>query len=137
MTAQIRVAVDADLPAVLELWQLAAAEPTHTDDLDGLRTLFTHDQGSLLVADTEGQLVGSVIAAWDGWRGSIYRLVVLPNERRRGLGRQLLSAAQGRLESSGARRLQAIVVEFDDRAIRFWRASTWEEQSERRRFVLG
>jgi hypothetical protein len=26
MTAQIRVAVDADLPAVLELWQLAVEE---------------------------------------------------------------------------------------------------------------
>lgn len=137
MTALIRRAVDVDLPAVLELWQLAAAEPTHTDDLDGLRTLFKHDRASLLVADTEGQLVGSVIAAWDGWRGSIYRLVVLPHERRHGLGRQLLSAGQARLESLGARRLQAIVVESDDRAIGFWRASTWEEQSQRRRFVLG
>jgi ribosomal protein S18 acetylase RimI-like enzyme len=137
MTALIRGVFDADLPAVLELWQLAAAEPTHTDDLEALRALFQHDPGSVFVADAEGQLVGSVIAAWDGWRGSIYRLVVLPNERRHGLGRQLLSAAQARLESLGARRLQAIVVESDDRAIGFWRASAWEEQSERRRFVLG
>jgi ribosomal protein S18 acetylase RimI-like enzyme len=137
MSAQIRAAVEADLPVVLELWRLAAAKPTHTDDLEALWTLLEHDRGSLLVADAGGQLVGTVIAAWDGWRGSIYRLVVLPNKRRHGLGRQLLSAAQARLERLGARRLQAIVVESDDRAVGFWRASTWEEQSERRRFVLG
>jgi len=137
MATLIREVVEGDLPAVLELWQLAAAEPTHTDDLKAIRALFQHDPGSLLVADADAQLVGSVIAAWDGWRGSIYRLVVLPNERRHGLGRQLLSAAQDRLEGLGARRLQAIVVESDGRAMGFWSASPWEEQSERRRFVLG
>jgi ribosomal protein S18 acetylase RimI-like enzyme len=99
--------------------------------------LLEYDPDSLLVAEAEDQLVGSVIAAWDGWRGSIYRLVVLPSERRRGLGRRLLSLAQDRLDGLGARRLQAIVVQSGDQAMAFWRASGWEEQSQRRRFVRG
>lgn len=137
MSARVRSAGEADLPSVLHLWRVADTEPTHTDDLDGLRMLLEYDPDSILVAEAEDQLVGSVIAAWDGWRGSIYRLVVLPSERRRGLGRRLLSLAQDRLDGLGARRLQAIVVQSGDQAMAFWRASGWEEQSQRRRFVRG
>jgi ribosomal protein S18 acetylase RimI-like enzyme len=81
--------------------------------------------------------VGSVIAGWDGWRGSLYRLAVVPDYRRHGLGRRLLDEAERRLASSGASRLQAIVVETDAQAAAFWRASDWEEQVERLRFVKG
>jgi ribosomal protein S18 acetylase RimI-like enzyme len=135
MTIRLRSAVQADLLAVLRLWGAADAEPTHTDDIESLRALLQQDPDSLVVAELDGQLVGSVIAAWDGWRGSIYRLAVVPSARRRGLGRRLLSNAQARLDGLGARRLQATVVQNDDQAMAFWRASGWEEQSQRRRFV--
>jgi ribosomal protein S18 acetylase RimI-like enzyme len=95
------------------------------------------DNAALLVAEDDGTLIGTVIAAWDGWRGSIYRLVVIPSERGRGLGRRLLAEGERRLEAVGARRLQAIVVETDARAMGFWWTTGWQEQNERRRFVRG
>lgn len=138
MTPVIRSADHDDLGAVLHLWEAADAEPTHTDDLDALLRLVEHDRGALLVADaTDRKVVGSVIAGWDGWRGSIYRLAVDPAYRRRGLGRSLLREAERRVAVLGGRRLQAIVVETDVRAIGFWRASGWDEQVERVRFVKG
>ena len=71
-------------------------------------------------------------------RGSIYRLVVAPGHRRQGLGRLLLARAEARLQEAGAVRAQAIVVELDELpAVGFWRASGWEEQTERIRFVKG
>jgi ribosomal protein S18 acetylase RimI-like enzyme len=97
----------------------------------------THDPSALLVAEDEGSIVGSVIAAWDGWRGSVYRLVVAPSHRRLGLGRQLLGAADARLSAVGAIRLQAIVVETEPKAIGFWRESGWDRQIHRVRFVRG
>jgi ribosomal protein S18 acetylase RimI-like enzyme len=122
---------------VLDLWQQAGAEPTHTDDMESLTQLIAHDPGALLLAEDGGRIVGSAIASWDGWRGSIYRLVVAPGYRRRGLGRQLLAAAEDRLQKAGAIRTQAIVVETDARAVGFWRASGWDQQAERLRFVKG
>jgi ribosomal protein S18 acetylase RimI-like enzyme len=125
-----------DIDAVLTLWQQADAEPTHTDDRQSLQRLITHQPGALIVADT-GRVVGSVIAGWDGWRGSIYRLVVAPAHRRTGLGRRLVTEAERRLSAMGAVRLQAIVVETDGRATGFWKNSGWEQQTARLRFVRG
>jgi len=137
MQVQVRPAIATDAAAVLLLWAEAGAEPSHTDDIDGLTHLLRRDPGALLVAEMDGRIVGSIIGAWDGWRGSIYRLAVRPGQRRLGVARRLLSEAEGRLTRLGARRLQAIVVEPDDLAMAFWRASDWIEQSERVRFVKG
>ncbi len=133
----IRPAVIQDVDAVLLLWSAADAEPTHTDDVAAVSQLIAHDPGALLVAVSGASIVGSVIAAWDGWRGSIYRLAVAPEHRRRGLARRLLSAAEERLDGLGARRLQAIVVASHPHAVGFWRSAAWQEQVERLRFVRG
>jgi len=135
MTPVLRSGTPDDIGAVLDLWRRADAVVSRTDDTDGLRALVAHDPASLVVAEDDGAVVGSVICAWDGWRGSIYRLAVAPTHRRQGLGRRLLAEAETRLGARGARRLQAIVVDGDDRATGFWRTSTWEEQAGRIRFV--
>jgi ribosomal protein S18 acetylase RimI-like enzyme len=137
MQPAIRRAVAADVSAVLDLWRRAGAEPTHTDDAESVRRLIDHDPAALIVADRDGEIVGSVIAGWDGWRGSIYRLVVAPEHRRAGLGRRLLAEAERRMAEVGAVRSQAIVVETDEQATAFWRAVGWKQQSERLRFVTG
>jgi ribosomal protein S18 acetylase RimI-like enzyme len=126
-----------DIAGVLALWQEADAEPTHTDDADSLGRLLSYDPEALLVAELGEELVGSVIAGWDGWRGSIYRLVVAPPQRRTGLGRRLVGEAERRLSDRGAVRMQAIVVEDHAQALGFWQASGWEEQVKRIRFVTG
>ena len=113
------------------------AKPTHTDDSASICRLIAHEPSALIIAvDTGGGVIGSVIAGWDGWRGSMYRLVVAPGHRRQGLGRQLLAEAEERLRA-GATRLQAAVVETDAQARGFWRSSGWEQQVHRLRFVKG
>lgn len=136
MRPVIRVGIKDDIPRVLALWS-RSAEPTHTDDAAGVAQLIDRDPQALLVAEAGDVLVGSVIAAWDGWRGSIYRLAVEPQERRFGLGRRLLEAAEARFDELGARRSQAIAVATDHRAMLFWRNSGWDEQVQRVRFVRG
>jgi ribosomal protein S18 acetylase RimI-like enzyme len=38
------------------------------------------------VAEGDGEIVGALIAAWDGWRGNMYRLAVREGHRREGIG---------------------------------------------------
>jgi ribosomal protein S18 acetylase RimI-like enzyme len=66
---------------------------------------------ALLIADARGEVVGSLIVAWNGWRGSFYRLVVHPDHRRRGLATRLVREGETRLRDRGAVRLDAIVAD--------------------------
>lgn len=137
MTWTLRAGQPSDVEWVLRLWVASDAEPTHTDDADSLRQLIAHDPAALILAVDDGWIVGSVIAAWDGWRGSVYRLVVAPTHRRRGLGSRLVAEAESRLSAAGAVRCQAIVVQTDPAAVSFWRARGWDQQVHRLRFVSG
>lgn len=135
MQITFRAATRDDVVAVLRLWREAEAEPTSTDDVESLARLVDHDPEALVLALVDGRLVGSVIAGWDGWRGTIYRLVVAPDLRRRGLASRLLERAERRLAEQGAVRLQATVVAANPRATGFWRAGRWSENPGQLRFT--
>jgi ribosomal protein S18 acetylase RimI-like enzyme len=88
----IRHVRDDELGDVLELWQLAAVTPPSvTDSIEGLTSLIREPAALLLVATIDDQIVDSVIGGWDGWRGNIYRLAVVPEQRRRGIARRLVA----------------------------------------------
>lgn len=131
----IREATHRDIDAVLLLWQAAGAPATSGTHADGLRTLLATDPRALLIAESGGAVVGSLIAAWDGWRGSFYRLAVHPGQRRRGLGIALVREGEERLFERHAARLTAIVAEDAPQALEFWIAAGYERQSKRARFI--
>jgi ribosomal protein S18 acetylase RimI-like enzyme len=131
----IRTAVEDDIPSVLGLWAAAGSVTTVTDSPDGLDHLLAAGPQALLVAELDGVLAGSLIAAWDGWRGSFYRLAVLPEHRRKGLATMLLREGEQRLRERGAVRLTAIVADDEVDAMSFWRAAGYERQQHRARFV--
>jgi ribosomal protein S18 acetylase RimI-like enzyme len=132
-----RTAERADVPAVLNLWRHAAAFPSATDDKAGLDALLEHDRESLLVAEQEGEIVGAVIAAWDGWRGNVYRLAVRPGHRRQGIGRALVAKAERQLRTRGARRISVLAFSGEPGADDFWRAVGYVPDGRIRRFVSG
>ena len=131
---EIRTGTPADLGAVLAFWRLAG-DPSPTDSEEALAQLLDRDPEALLLADPGDRLVGTLIAAWDGWRGSLYRLAVHPRHRRDGIATALVRAGEERLRRAGAVRLTAIVVDGDAAAAGLWAAAGYERQSERARFV--
>ncbi len=136
MGMSMRAATEADIPDVLALWQ-DSAEPTSTDSREAVAVLLARDPGALIVAESDGEIVGSVVAAWDGWRGSVYRLAVAEEHRRAGLGRALLLEAELRLAQLGAQRLHAIVMGANSGAVRFWEASDWQHHEGASRYTKG
>ena len=109
---------------VLALWDRCRSSHAVTaDSSERVAQLVADDPEALLLAELDGELVGTVIGAWDGWRGNFYRLAVLPEHRRRGIGRQLVSAAEERLRGRGAPRITALVAFDDADATAFWEAA--------------
>ncbi len=120
---------------MLSLWNVAGGPPSVTDTREGLLHLLDTDREALLIAQAGGVLLGSLIAAWDGWRGSFYRLAVHPDRRRQGIATALLREGEHRLRTRGAIRLAAIVANDDPVAMSFWRAAGYARQDNRARFV--
>jgi ribosomal protein S18 acetylase RimI-like enzyme len=133
---EIRAATAGDIDAVLSVWAEArTSAPRTPDDPDALKQLIERDPGALLVAETDGHLVGALIAGWDGWRGNVYRLAVLPSHRRQGIARDLVEAGHERLRAHGAHRVTALVGGEEGGAHRLWRAVGYQRDEFMHRFV--
>ncbi|MGW3625950.1 GNAT family N-acetyltransferase [Streptomyces sp. NPDC000880] len=132
---QIRAARADEAEAVLAFWQRAAEGTSITDDVDGVTRLIARDPEALILAESEGRVVGSVIAGYDGWRCSLYRLAVLPSHRRQGIASALLDAAERRFLAVGGRRGDAMVLEANERARRAWAAAGYQREDHWRRWV--
>jgi ribosomal protein S18 acetylase RimI-like enzyme len=131
----VRRGTTRDVAAVLQLWRDAGAVPGTTDDTGGLQALLDFDAGAMLVAEVDGDVVGSLIAAWDGWRGNMYRLAVRPAHRRHGIASRLVRAGEERLRSLGCRRITALVVDEHDHAVALWTHVGYTRVPGTRRFV--
>jgi ribosomal protein S18 acetylase RimI-like enzyme len=137
----IRAARRDECDAVLQLWQRAGTLPTVSDDAHSLLRVIDATHATLLLAhDDAGALAGTVIAGWDGWRGTLYRLAVAPEHRRRGLARLLVEAAVGWHRQRGAPRVVLYTHRSEAPAIAFWRSLSaigFTEIEDDVRFVLN
>jgi ribosomal protein S18 acetylase RimI-like enzyme len=156
----VRPARPSEIPAILALWREADAVPSVSDDPASLRRLLATSEDALLVAEATdpdpgdpgaedpnpgipdpggpeagGRLVGTIVAGWDGWRGNLYRLAVLPTARRRGIALRLVAEAERRLTEKGAVRLSALVMSEHDPAVALWRAAGYTHDPRVGRFV--
>ena len=109
---------EADIESVLELWVAAGSTPSKTDTTDDLKTTINSQAATVIVAVSGGTIAGSVIAAFDGWRGS--RLAVSPDHQRQGIARRLLTEGEAWLRSRGAKRVEAVVEKDHPWATGFW-----------------
>jgi ribosomal protein S18 acetylase RimI-like enzyme len=123
--------------SVLELWRIAEATPSVTDTVAEVQRMAQRPDAAFLVAEIDGNLVGSVIATFDGWRGHVYRLVVHPEHRRRGVARLLVRQAEEALSRWGARRITALVENDHPWAMSFWESVGYTFQPRIARFVLN
>jgi len=136
MSVEVRAATAADVDGVLALWEEARSTAARTPDTpEVVESLLERDPGALLVAESGGQLVGVLIVGWDGWRGNLYRLAVLPGRRREGIARELVEAGHERLRALGARRVTALVGGEEGAAVGLWRAVGYQRDEFVHRFV--
>lgn len=120
-----------DVHAVLRLWALARSEHASTADCaEDVERLIDGSPAALLVAEDADEIVGAVIAGWDGWRGNIYRLAVRDDHRRRGTGMRLTRAAEDYLRDCGVGRVTALVSYDDEAAGSFWDAAGYPQDTE-------
>ncbi|MER7407415.1 GNAT family N-acetyltransferase [Streptomyces sp. NPDC000070] len=132
---RIRAATPEDLDAVLAFWKVAAEGTSISDDRTGMERLVARDPEALILAERDGELAGTVIAGFDGWRCHLYRLAVHPDHRRQGIASALLAAAEERFVRLGGRRADAMVLTRNETAHLAWGAAGYAPEEKWRRWV--
>src|SRR5690242_10332859 len=89
---------ETDEAAVTALWhEVFPNEPAHNVPAEIVRRKRTTQPELFLVARDSGEVIGTVIAGYDGYRGWIYKLAVSPRHQRRGVGTALMRHAEALL----------------------------------------
>ncbi len=65
-------------------------------------------------------MLGVVMGSYDGRRGWIFRLAVVPHRRRRGIGRALVTELERRFHEMGVERIRLLTISDNAPARRFW-----------------
>lgn len=76
--------------------------------------------GLIFVALDGGKVAGTIIAGYDGHRGWLYSLAVLPEHRHAGIGSALVRHAEQALLSRGCLKINLQVVESNSEVVAFY-----------------
>ncbi len=121
----IQVARRDDLPAIMELEQSGFAEPERWSERSWLGELLG-DGRTVLIARTH-RPVGVITLQTIGELADLHRLVVAPDHRRRGIGRDLVEAGLRAVRHSGARAVMLEVDYTNDPAIEVYARAGFEQ----------
>jgi ribosomal protein S18 acetylase RimI-like enzyme len=117
-----------DYPAVTHLWENAGpgVHVGRSDTLEEIGKKVQRDPDLFLVAEADGDLIGSVIGGYDGRRGMIYHLAVAEAYRQRGIGAALMEEVERRLKAKGCLKSYLLVVDGNEDATAFYQKRGWQ-----------
>ena len=128
MQPAVETATACDAGDVIALWQACGlTRPWNDPKADFDLALATPTSTILLFRDGT-RIVASVMAGFDGHRGWVYYLAVDPACQRRGLGGQLMAAAESWLRTHGSPKIQLMVRHDNSDATAFYRSLGYEVQ---------
>ena len=110
-----------DEPAVVALWERCGLTRPWNDPRKDIRRKLQVRPDLFLVGVLDGVIVGSVMAGYEGHRGSINYLAVAPELRRQGLGRALMAEAERLLRQCGCPKINLQVRTSNETVIGFYR----------------
>jgi len=111
-----------DEPSVVALWnEVFADDPPRNEPRAVIRRKLQVQRELFLVGEFACEVVGTVIAGFDGYRGWVYHLAVHPRCRRRGFGRELMRHAEVGLKQLGCPKLNLQVRSTNADVIAFYK----------------
>lgn len=109
MTVDIRPFHVADTEAVVALWQTTGLTRPWNNPYQDINRKLAVQPELFLVAVADSDVVGSVMAGYDGHRGWLYYLASDPERRGQGIARSLVREAEDRLLEMGCPKVQLMV----------------------------
>ena len=97
-----------------------------SDTLAEIEKKIARDPDLFLVAESEGNIIGSVMGGFDGRRGLIYHLAVAAFVRGKGLGSRLMAEVESRLRAKGCLKCYLLVTDDNTEAEAYYQHRGWQ-----------
>lgn len=123
----IRPATAADRDAAVGVWEICSLTRPWNDAFADFDRALTHEASTVLLAEDDGGIAGTAMTGFDGHRGWIYYLGVVPDYQHRGIARALLDAACDWLRQQGCPKVELMLREGNP-AVGLYEHLGWERQ---------
>ena len=107
--------------AVVDLWRKCNLIVPQNDPSEDIRRKHDFQPNLFFISLLDGKLIGSAMAGYEGHRGWINYLAVLPECRNRGYGRKLMEKAVEELTKMGCPKINLQVRETNLSVVEFYR----------------
>ena len=109
MKINYRLFTKEDREAVIDLWRRCELiVPWNDPEKDILRKLSVNDD-LFILAEEKGVIIASAMGGYDGHRGYIYYLAVLPEFQKKGVGSEILKKIETKLLNKGCPKINLFV----------------------------
>jgi len=117
-----------DFHSVEHLWNSIdkGVSLSRSDTSEEIQKKLTRDPDLFLVAEENGQIIGTVIGGFDGRRGLIYHLAVAASFRGLGIGSRLVEELEARMRFKGCLRCYLLVISENPEAMEYYEKRGWE-----------
>lgn len=120
MACLIRPFARADQETVVGVWRACGLTHPNNDPYKDIARKLRVDPELFLVCEMDGRVVGTVMIGYEGHRGWINYLAVLPECQGRGLGRALMDHAETVLIRRGCPKINLQVRTSNAKVIQFY-----------------
>ncbi len=122
-TVKLRPMTMDDYDAAYAMWVACGNGLNNVDDSRaGIARYLARNPDTSFVAEENGVLAGVILCGHDGRRGIIQHTAVLPEFRRRGIGRRLVQKALDALKTQGITKVFLVAFRKNEGGNAFWEA---------------
>lgn len=121
MIMVIRPYHEDDEGQVIELWRQCGLTRPWNDPAKDIQRKLEIQPDMFLVGIIDDDVIGSVMAGYEGHRGWIYYLAVAPHAQHQGYGKRLMEHAEGLLREVNCPKINLLIRTDNVDAIEFYR----------------
>lgn len=128
----VRTMTIEDYQGVHDLWMTIKGFAIRSidDSRGGVERFLKRNPATSVVAEENGEIVGSILCGHDGRRGCLYHVCVREDCRMRGIGKSMVVRCMEELEKEKISKVSLIAFTENDIGNAFWKEIGWTKRED-------